>query len=568
MGGSCWSTRCAPARPPGPTSTCVIRPGSDALWLAAIVQVLYADGLAAAGRADAWIDADAHLAVRSATSAFTPEAVEAITGIPAATTRRIAHELAAAPRAAVYGRMGTTTGGLALDDGTVAHLGTVGSWLIDVVNIAIGALDEPGGVMWPLPPAGGPSTEGTPGRGRGARIPGRRRTRVRGLPSVFGEFPAAALAEEIDTEGGEGSSIRALFTIAGNPVLSTPDGGRLERALGSLELLVSVDAYVTETSRLADVVLPVPSPLARRHFDVVFNTLAVRDTARYSPASIPLDAGDLDEADILGQLAAIAMGVTTGQAEPTVEQVDDFIAFTIAQQAATDEASRACGREAAELLAAVAPRRGVERLLDLRIRSGPHGDGFGTHPGGLTLSAVESAPHGIDLGPLRTRLPDVLRTPTGRIELAPPQFVDALLAAAPLLEARTAAPGLVLVGRRQLRSNNSWMHNLPALAGGSQRCTLQMHPVDAQRLGLLDGADVRASTATGSVTVPLSITEDVAPGVVTMPHGWGHVSPEAWGPTARSRPGANVNLLTDAVTIDPLSGTAVLSGIPVDVAPA
>ncbi len=437
---------------------------------------------------------------------------------------------------------------------------------MDVINIAVGSLDEPGGVMWPLPPAGGPTTEGTPGRGRGATVPGRRRTRVRGLPTIFGEFPAAALAEEIDSPDPVGQPVRALFTIAGNPVVSTPDGGRLERALGMLDLLVSVDAYVTETSRHADVVLPVPSPLARRHFDVVFNALAIRDTARYSHPALPLEPTERDEADILKQLTAIAVSVTSGVPEPSIEQVDDLVAMAVAHQAVTDEASRAHGRELTDLLDAVSSRSGVERLLDLRIRSGPHGDGFGTHPDGLTLARIEEAPHGIDLGPLRPRLPEVLRTPTGRIEMAPAQLVEALLAATPLVVDAGAPPGLVLVGRRQLRSNNSWMHNLPALSGGSNRCTLLMHPLDAQRLGLADGADVRVSTGAGSVVVALSVTEDMSLGVVSLPHGWGHVAAEAWGETARSRPGVNVNLITDSTTIDLLSGTAVLSGIPVEVA--
>ena len=209
-----------------------------------------------------------------AVAPFTPSAVAGITGVPADTIRRLARELAAAPSAAVYGRMGTTTSGLATGDGRTMPLGTVASWLVDVVNVLIGSLDEPGGVMWPLPPAGSPNTQGPPGTGRGATIPGRRRTRVRGLPSILGEFPAAALAEEIDTEGPDGTRIRALITVAGNPVVSTPDSDRLERALGTLDLIVSLDAYVTETSRHADVILPAPSPLARRHFDVVFTTLA------------------------------------------------------------------------------------------------------------------------------------------------------------------------------------------------------------------------------------------------------------------------------------------------------
>lgn len=545
-----------------------IRPGGDAFLLASIANVLVEDGLVDAGRATAHLADDSLADVAIAVAPFTPSAVAGITGVPAETIRRLAHELAAAPSAAVYGRMGTTTSGLATGDGRTMPLGTVASWLVDVVNILIGSLDEPGGVMWPLPPAGSPNTQGPPGTGRGATIPGRRVTRVRGLPSIFGEFPAAALAEEIDTEGPDGTRVRALITVAGNPVVSTPDSDRLERALGTLDLIISLDAYVTETSRHADVILPAPSPLARRHFDVVFTTLAISNTARYSPAAITLQPDERDEAETLMRLTAIAFAITSGQAESSIEDVDDLVALMLAQQAVSDESSRVHGREVAELLAAVAPRRGIERLLDLRIRSGPYGDGFGTHPDGLTLSRIEAAPHGIDLGPMRPRLPEVLRTRSGRVELAPHQVVAALADASALLADPPAEPPLVLVGRRQLRSNNSWMHNLPVLAGGSNACTLLVHPDDAQRLGVVDGGDARVSTATGSVVAPVVITDDVRPGVVCMPHGWGHTSPDAWGATARSRGGVNVNAVVGSADIDLLSGTSVLAGIPVDVAPA
>jgi anaerobic selenocysteine-containing dehydrogenase len=545
-----------------------IRPGSDAFLLAGIANVLFADGLVDAGPAGNHIDAAALDDVRVALADFTPAAVSRITDIPAETIERLARELAAAPAAAVYGRMGTTTTGLSLADGSVVNLGTIGSWLIDVVNVAIGSLDRPGGVMWALPVAGGPSTEGTPGRGRGATIPGRKRSRVSGLPSVFGEFPAAALAEEIDTTTPEGSPIRALFCIAGNPVVSTPDGARLERALDQLDLMVSIDPQVTETSRHAHVILPVPSPLARRHLDVVFSSLAVRNTARYSGPIMDLADGERDESETVMRLTAIAYAIVTGEPEPTVEQVDDLVAMTVAQQAVEDEASRAHGAQLTDVLAAVAPRRGIDRLLDLRIRSGPYGDGFGVHEGGLTLDRIAAAPHGIDLGPLEPRLPEVLRTKSGTIEIAAPQLLAALEDCRKLLAAPPPTPEFVLVGRRQLRSNNSWMHNVPTLAGGSNRCTVLIHPADAERLGIADGQDVRLSTPTGSVVAPASITDDVRPGVVCMPHGWGHEHPDAWGATARSQAGANVNVIVGSSSIDSLSGTSSLAGMAVQVQPA
>jgi anaerobic selenocysteine-containing dehydrogenase len=545
-----------------------IRPGSDALLLASLACVLVADGHATPGRAADHLAPGALEAIEAAVRPFTPEAVAPITEVPADTIRRLAGELAAAPRASVYGRMGTTTTGLSTGSESTLQLGTVTSWLIDVVNLLIGSVDEPGGVMWSLAAAGGPSTEGTSGVGRGAIIPGRKRSRVRGLPSVFGEFPASALAEEIDTPSADGSQIHALFVVAGNPVVSTPDGGRLATALADLDLMVSIDPYLTETSRHADVILPVPSPLARKHFDTVFSNLAVRNTARFSLPVFDPEETELDESAILLRLTAIAFAIASGQPEPSADDVDDLIALTVAQQACSDEASRCHGREVGDVMTAVEPRRGVERLLDLRIRSGPYGDGFGAFPDGLTLAQIEAAPHGIDLGALQPRLPEVLRTSSGHIELAPSVLLNALKDVETLLTTPPPAPAFVLVGRRQLRSNNSWLHNIPNLAGGSNQCTLLIHPLDAERVGLVSGQTARISTTTGSTCAPVTVTDDVRPGVVCLPHGWGHVDADGWGETARANPGANVNAIVTSQTVDPLAGTAALAGMAVEVSPA
>jgi anaerobic selenocysteine-containing dehydrogenase len=432
-------------------------------------------------------------------------------------------------------------------------MATLASWLIDVINIAIGSLDRPGGVMFPLPVAGGPSTEGTPGSGHGVQIPGRRRTRVRRLPSALGEFPASALAEEIDTPDPDtGERIRAVFVIGGNPIVSTPNQERLTAAFRSLDLLVSVDPYLTATSALADVILPVASPLTRPQHDVVFNNLAVRNQARYSAPIFDVPEGEKDETEVLAQLAAIAAGINSGH-EPTPQQIDDLIAYTVASQACTDEASRAHGRSPEELLEAVSSRTGVDRILDLRIRSGPYGDGFGSHPDGLTLQHLMDAQHGIDLGPLQPRLPEVLRTPSGLIDIAPGVLLHALGDAVLLLNDPTPAPRFTLVGRRQLRSNNSWMKGLTTLTGGSNTPTAMIHTDDAAALGILDGTDVTVSTETGSITLPASVRDDVAQGCVCIPHGWSE---------------ANVNALVDVDAIDALAGTSVLSGLQVELTPA
>jgi anaerobic selenocysteine-containing dehydrogenase len=522
-----------------------IRPGTDAALLAAIARTLLDEGLADPG------PAGPHLAgldeLPGALRPFAPEVVEPVCRVPAGTVRRLARELAAAPSAAVYGRIGTTTAGF----------GTAASWLIDVVNALTGNLDRPGGVMWARPATGSPNTTGPAGRGRGARIPGSRRTRVRGLPSVFGEFPVAAMAEEIDTPGPDGRRLRGLFTVAGNPVLSTPNGERLAAALESLDVMVSLDVYLNETTRYAHVVLPAPSPLTRGHYDLVFANFMVRNVADWSSPGLPLPPGERGEARVLLELASIAAAAGTSGGRMSVEQMDGLVAAETARRLVADPSSRVHGRNPDELLAEVRSRRFEERLLDLLLRGGPYE--------GLSLDVLEKHEHGLDLGPLEPRLPEVLRTPSGRVELAPPQLLAEAERLARWLTERREDGGLVLVGRRQLRSNNSWMHNVPLLCGGSNRCTLHVHPRDAARLGVADGGDVVVRSRVGEVRATAEVTASVMPGVVSLPHGWGHGRPGTRAAVAAGDPGVNSNALTDEEPVDPLSGTAVLNGIPVEV---
>jgi anaerobic selenocysteine-containing dehydrogenase len=509
-----------------------IRPGTDAFFLFAIVNVLFADGLVRLGAAAAHVNGVDE--VRRCAAEFTPEAVAGATGIPAEVTRRIAHELAAAPTAAVYGRIGTCT----------VEFGTLTSWLVDVVNTLTGNLDRPGGAMFTKAAAGASNTRGTPGSGRGVRF-GRRRSRVRGLPEVYGELPVVCLAEEIETPG-EGQ-VRALVTVAGNPVLSTPNGARLDAALASLELMVSVDIYLNETTRRAHVLLPAPPVLARSHYDLALYQLAVRNVANYSPPLVPLAPGQLDESEILLRLALIASGQGAG-ADPWA--LDEVVAADLVAKAGAGD----------DLLAAVSAggRRGPDRLLDIMLRTGPYG---------LTLDDLLAQPHGLDLGPLSPRLPEVLRTPSGRVELAPEPLVADVARLGDAL-ARHRNGGFVLVGRRDLRSNNSWMHNLPVLVKGRERCTLHVHPSDAGRLGLADGGMAQVSSRVGKVQAPVEVTDAVMPGVVSLPHGWGHSLPGSSMAVAADHAGVNSNLLADEDLFDPLSGNAVLNGIPVEVAPA
>lgn len=514
-----------------------VRPGADAFLLAAMVTALFDAGRVNLGRLAPFIDGVDGL--RGALAPFTPERVAARCGIDAHSIRNLALQLADAPRAAVYGRLGTCT----------QAFGTLASWLVDVLNALTAHLDEPGGAMFPCAPAFAANTLGAPGRGRGI-VSARHRSRVSAAPEVFGELPMTCLAEEIETPGP--GQVRALITVASNPVLSAPNGPRLAAALDTLDFMVSVDVYLNETTRHADVILPGCSPLQEFHYDVAFSQLAYRNVARASAPLLPRADGELAEWQILTRLTAIARG--DGLAAD-VDALDD--ALTEA------ELRKFAGDLAPALMQAVAPRRGPERLVDLGLRAGPYGDQFGRRPEGLTLAKLLNAPDGIDHGALAPRLPDALRTPSGRIELAPPM----LLADLPRLLAALdePPPPLVIVGRRQVRSNNSWMHNLPVLAKGRNRCTLQMHPDDAAALGLVDGGRARVSGHAAEVVAEVELTEAMARGVASLPHGWGHDLPGTRLGVAAAQPGASLNALLDERQRDPLSGNAVLSGVAVTV---
>ena len=521
------------------------RPGTDGALLFAVVHVLFEEGLVATDLGGIAEHVNGLDEVRRLAETFSPDDVSEYCGVPADEIRALARELASAPTAAVYGRIGTST----------VEFGTLVSWLVDVINVLTGNLDRPGGVMFPLGPA--MPAPRPPKSGRGFRT-GRWYSRVSGHPEALSELPAAALAEEIDTAGD--GQIKAMITIAGNPVLSAPDGDRLDRALDGVGFMVSIDPYLNETTRHADVVLPPPPPSQSPHFDFALNNLAVRNNVRYSPPVLPLD-GRPSEAEILSRIALVLYGVgVDGDPALVDEQV---IAMTLAKETG-DRDSPVAGRAVDELTAMLPPRPGYERRLDMMLRLGPYGDAFGARADGLTLERLKAAPHGIDLGPLRPRLAEVLRTPSGRIELAPQPLIEDT---ARLREALDRdVDRFVLIGRRHLRSNNSWMHNVPALAGGTNRCTLQMHPDDVAELGLADTAKVKGPG--GEVLAPVEPMPGMRRGVVSLPHGWGHDRDGTRLGVAAGQPGVNVNQLNDGSQLDPLSGTAVLNGIPVDIAPA
>jgi len=520
-----------------------IRPGSDAFLLFSLVHVLFDEGLVRLGRlAELTQGVDE---VRALAREFAPEATAPVTGIEPEAVRSLAREFAGAERAVCYGRIGTCT----------QEFGTLASWLVDVLNVLTGNLDRPGGAMFPRP-ATGPAEE----RPRKAgRVPyGRWRSRVRELPEFAGELPVAALAEEIDSAGE--ARVRALVTVAGNPVLSTPNGTRLAKALESLEFVLSVDIYLNETSRFADVILPPTSPLERTNYDLFFQALSVRNVAKWTPRVLEPPPDSKAQWEILLELAARVNGTT-------LEAIDDLVLENLL--GATVGEGRSCpDLSPEEARRRLGPVRGPERILDLMLRAGPYGDRFRDEAPGLSLAKLAAEEHGVDLGPLEPRLPAALATASGRIELAPELLVQDVARLRQALDDRTRRESLVLVGRRHLRSNNSWMHNLPALAKGPERCTLLVSPSDAERLGLRDGGRAGVRSRVGAVVASVRVTDEMMPGVVSLPHGHGHDAPGTRLRVAGEKPGVSSNLLTDEARLDALSGNAVLNGIPVEVTAA
>lgn len=527
-----------------------IRPGTDALLLAAIANTLASDGLEKVEqRLAKYLNGLDEII--AALTPFSAAAVATTTGIDENTILRIARELRDASCAAVYGRIGTCT----------TAFGTTASWLVDVVNIFTGNLDRVGGAMFSLPVAGSGNTHGEPGRGKGFRI-GRGHSRVSNHPEALGEYPSAAMAEEIETPGD--GQIRAMVIVGGNPILSTPNSERLAKSFADLDFMVSVDMYLNETSKFADVILPPPSQLQRSHYDLALLTFGVRNVANYSEPVLPISQDQPDEWQILAKLSAIVSGMG---ADADVAVIDDMAIASVVRSATKDSSSNVFGRDDQQLIEELSRsgRRGPDRILDFMLRTGPFGDGFGAAPDGLTLDRLIASPHGIDFGALEPRLPEVLRTPSGKVELAPQLLLDDLSRLTKLLSIHRDDSQLTLVGRRHLRSNNSWMHNIEVLVKGKERCTLQIHPNDAARLGVEGQTKVRVTSRVGSVDAPIEITESVRVGVVSLPHGWGHSMPGTKTRVASSRAGVNSNILTDEKEIDPLSGNSVLNGIPVTV---
>ncbi|PJE13878.1 molybdopterin-dependent oxidoreductase [Mycobacterium sp.] len=510
-----------------------IVPGTDAALLLAVAHVLFAEDLVAPGPHVEGVDT-----MRRVAAQWPPSRVSAVTGIGEERIRELARELAGTAKSVVYGRIGLCN----------QEFGSLASWLVDVVNILTGHFDTPGGAMFPRPAAWSITTQPLPGLEDGAPEFGRWHTRVRGAKEVLGQVPVSCMVEEIATPG-EGQ-LKALITVAGNPVLSSPGGDKLDEALPMLEAMISVDNWLNETTRHADVLLPGLSPLEQPHHDDLVLQFAIRSFANYSAPVF--DPGERPhEWEILIRLTGLCTG--TPAEDVDVDAIDDgffdYLAFTRGLDGATIRQRYQHG--------------GPERMLDLTLRTGPFGDRYGDNPGGLTLDLLKAHPNGIDFGPMVPQLPGILGTADKKIRLAPQYLLDDLSRLAARLE-RPAAP-LVLVNRRHLRSNNSWLHNVPALMKGRDRCTLLMHPADAARYRVSDEDIVTVKSESGEIKVPVEITEAIRPGVVSMPHGWGHDKAGTRLSVANGSPGVNTNVLSPPTLIDEPSGNGVLNGIPVTV---
>ena len=516
-----------------------ILPGTDAAFLLALCNVLFAENLTTLG--DLAEKVKGFDDVRGACAEFTPEAVADFCRVPADTTRRIAREFAAAPTGAVYGRIGLCN----------QEFGTLASWLVDVVNIIVGKFDRPGGLMWGKPinwPMGWMSSTARDG------LPtfGRWKSRVSGIPEVLGQVPAAFLAEEIATPGD--GQIKALFTVAGNPVISVPDSARLEAALPELECMIAVDNYLNETTRFAHVLLPGPSPLETPHYDELLWGWAARSGGNWSDAIFPMPEGRPHEGQIIARLGWLCTGATNDAFD--FEALDDGWFGALCRSQGLDPDETIARYDAG----------GPERIVDLTIRTGPWGDRYGEVPDGLTLDKIKAEPHGVDMGPMVPRVHEMVCTPDGLIDLAPEYILGDL----PRLRAAMADvdDGLRLVSRRHLRSKNSWMHNVKVLVKGKDRCTLLVHPEDAAETGLVEGGRARVTSEAGTIEVPVEISDEMMPGVVSLPHGWGHDRPGARLSVAREHAGVNSNLLAPTHFFDTLSNNHAVNGIPVEVVPA
>lgn len=495
-----------------------IRPGTDAALLLGMLHVLFARGFVDEGAVSRIATGLAEL--RAAVTPFSPARAARATGIDAAIIEDLARDFASAKRAVAYGRIGVCHG----------PASAAASWLIEVLNVVTGNFDREGGMMFPAPAVDLSAVA----RALGVSGAGRFHSRVRKLPEVGGQLPVATLADEIETPGP--GQVRGLVTLAGNPVLSAPNGDRLDRALATLDFMVSVDLYVNETTRHAHLVLPAMPALARGHYDVVLHALAVRNTAKWSEPVVAPEPGSKDDWSILRDLAREIAKARGGLERLRAAAFDVFGGLS------------------------------ADQAVDMLLRTGPYGGKLLPWKDGLSLDALRKAPHGIDLGPMTPARKRRVRRPDHKVDLASPDVLGDIRRAGEEMD--RLAEGLVLIGRRHVRSNNSWMHNCPSLVKGPDRSALLVHPADAAAHGLSDGGEARVRSRVGEVTATVQVTDEVMRGVVSLPHGYGHAAAKETMRVSGALRGPSMNVLTDDSRVDPLSGTAVLTGTPVTVEPS
>jgi len=482
-----------------------IQPATDVYLLLAMLQVLFEKKWVNINkkRPEIPLSVSGLDELERVVAGFTPEKVAGITHIPAAKIIEITAEIVAAPSAVVYGRMGVS----------VQRYGSLCQWLINCLNILTGNFDTVGGAMFTKP-----AVDVLMGA-KPRNIFGRWKSRVRGLPEFMGELPVSALAEEISTEG-EGQ-IRALVTSCGNPVLSTPNGGQLEKALEQLDFMVSVDIYLNETTRHAHIILPPATGLETAHYDLTFHLLAIRNTAKYSPPLFQKSENARYDYEIFQELT-----------HRLTQSAEDF--------------------------SPVLP----ESQVDMGLRYGPYA---------ISLEQLKAQPEGLDFGELQPCLPDRLVHTDKVIRLVSEAYLKDLENVRVVLH-ETNSPAtpppaypFALIGRRSLRDNNSWMHNSEKLMKGRNRCTILLHPDDARTLGVEQHQMVGVHSRTGHIQIEAEISDEMMPGVVSIPHGYGHHRPGTRLSIAEQHPGVSVNDLTDELEIDGLTGNAAFSNVRVRV---
>lgn len=539
-----------------------IRPGTDAYMLMGVVHTLFDESLVDAGRLQSLIDGIADMQLIS--TDFSPEVVSSVCGISAEQIRELARKLAETPRAALFGRLGTST----------QEFGGLATWLVYVINILTSHLDERGGLMFTKPAADLVEIatyldhKGSVGTFKS----------VTGLPEFSGELPANTMADQIETKGE--SQIKAMICVAGNPVLSSPNSNRLERAFGSLDFMISVDSYLNETSKHADLILPGTSPLEQSHYDVALNMISVRNVAKYSGALFRPEKNAKHDWEILHELSYRIsktkglVGAAKARAEYEAKKrlgpdgILDIL-LRVGPYGTQIPGTSSVGAFLIDTIQDVfAPSHPLRKALD----NGPYGPQNRGLSKGLCVASLKGYPHGVDLGSLQSVLPDRLFTNNKHIKLVPKAYLDdiprlrrQLNVCLGDLDRGKNSKTMLLIGRRDVRSNNSWLHNSHRLVKGKNRCTAQIHEQDAEKRKVKHGDLLKVSTDYGSVTLPCEVSDNIMPGVISIPHGWGHGQEGTALSIANKRPGVNVNSLLSDQFVDRLTGTSALNGMPVRV---